>query len=161
MNIDNKIESRKPPVATTGIIGWLRINLFSNWFNTIVTLLVAYFLYQIIPWFLDWAIFSADFTHNYKGERIIDRSFCSRVANPEEYHAACWSIIIVRFYQFIYGFYPVEQVWRVNVTYFLLAIALIPLLVEQLPYRKHLIKFTIIFPIIAFILLSIIKLSST
>ena len=153
MNIDNKIESRKPPVATTGIIGWLRINLFSNWFNTIVTLLVAYFLYQIIPWFLDWAIFSADFTHNYKGERIIDRSFCSRVANPEEYHAACWSIIIVRFYQFIYGFYPVEQVWRVNVTYFLLAIALIPLLVEQLPYRKHLIKFTIIFPIIAFILL--------
>ena len=38
MNIDNKIESRKPPVATTGIIGWLRINLFSNWFNTIVTL---------------------------------------------------------------------------------------------------------------------------
>ena len=113
--------------------------------NTIVTLLVIYFLYQIIPWFLDWSIFSADFTHNYKGEKIIDRTFCSRVANPEEYHGACWSIIIVRFYQFIYGFYPVDKVWRVNVTYFLLAVALIPLLVEQLPYRKHLIKFTIVF----------------
>ena len=153
MNINNHIEARKPPVATTGILGWLRMNLFSNWFNTIVTFLVAYFLYQIIPWFLDWAIFSADFTTNYKGELIVDRTFCSRVANPEEYHGACWSIIIVRFYQFIYGFYPVEKVWRVNLTYFLLAVAIIPLLFENLPGRKHLVKFTIIFPIIAFILL--------
>ncbi len=153
MNMNNHIEARKPPVATTGILGWLRMNLFSNWFNTIVTLLVAYFLYQIIPWFLDWAIFSADFTTNYKGELIVDRTFCSRVASPEEYHGACWSIIIVRFYQFIYGFYPVEQVWRVNLTYFLLAVAIIPLLFENLPGRKHLVKFTIIFPVIAFILL--------
>ena len=102
MNLSNQIQNRKPPVATTGIVGWLRMNLFSSWLNTIVTLLVAYFLYQIIAWFLDWSIFSADFTHNYKGERIIDRTFCSIVSNPEEYHGACWSIIIVRFYQFIY-----------------------------------------------------------
>ena len=107
--MNNHIEARKPPVATTGILGWLRMNLFSNWFNTIVTLLVAYFLYQIIPWFLDWAIFSADFTTNYKGELIVDRTFCSRVANPEEYHGACWSIIIVRFYQFIYGCYSTSR----------------------------------------------------
>ena len=39
-----------------------------------------------------------------------------------------------------------------NVTYFLLAVALIPLLVEQLPFRKHLIKFTIIFPNYIFLL---------
>ena len=39
-----KFESRKPPVATTGIIGWLRINLFSNWFNTIVTLFCIFSL---------------------------------------------------------------------------------------------------------------------
>ena len=153
MNLSNQIQSRNPPVATTGITGWLRMNLFSSWFNTIVTLLVIYFLYQIIPWFLDWSIFSADFTHNYKGERIIDRTFCSRVANPEEYQGACWSIIIVRFYQFIYGFYPRELVWRVDLTYALLVIAIVPLLFERFPLRKHFLKFTFIFPIIAFILL--------
>ena len=152
MNQQNSA-SRKPPVATTGLIGWLRMNLFSNFFNTIITLLVIYFLYQLIPWFLNWSVFTADFTHNYLGERISDRTGCSRVANPEEYHGACWSIIIVRFYQFIYGFYPVEQVWRVNLTYFLLTVAIIPLLFENLPGRKQLVKFTIIFPIIAFILL--------
>ena len=152
MNQQNSA-SRKPPVATTGLIGWLRMNLFSNFFNTIITLLVIYFLYQLIPWFLNWSVFTADFTHNYLGERISDRTGCSRVANPEEYHGACWSIIIVRFYQFIYGFYPRELVWRVDLTYFLLVIALVPLLFEKFPFRKHFLKFTFVFPIIAFILL--------
>ena len=153
MNHQNLVSSRKPPVATTGIVGWFRINLFSNWFNTLITLLVVYLLYQLIPWFLNWSVFTADFTHNYLGERISDRTFCSRVANPEEYHGACWSIIIVRFYQFIYGFYPRELVWRVDLTYVLLVIAIVPLLFERFPFRKHFLKFTFIFPIIAFILL--------
>ena len=47
-------ETRKPPVATTGFIGWFRQHLFSNWINSIITILVIYFLYQLIPWFLDW-----------------------------------------------------------------------------------------------------------
>ena len=34
MNLENQINTRKPPVATTGLIGWLRVNLFSSWFNT-------------------------------------------------------------------------------------------------------------------------------
>ena len=53
MTTENFSQSRKPPIATTGVLGWLRLNLFSNWFNTILTLTVAYFLYQIIPWFLN------------------------------------------------------------------------------------------------------------
>ena len=53
----------------------------------------------------------------------------------------------------MYGFYPSEQVWRVNLTYFLLVVALLPLLIEKIPGRKHLIKFTIAFPIVAFVLL--------
>ena len=64
MNHQNLVSSRKPPVATTGIVGWFRINLFSNWFNTLITLLVVYLLYQLIPWFLNWSVFTADFTHN-------------------------------------------------------------------------------------------------
>ena len=54
MNLENQFNTRKPPVATTGLIGWLRINLFSNWFNSLVTIFVIYCLYQLIPWFLDW-----------------------------------------------------------------------------------------------------------
>ena len=153
MTTENISQSRKPPIATTGVLGWLRMNLFSSWFNTILTFLVIYLLYQIVPSFFNWAIFSADFTHNYLGERIIDRTFCTRVMEPE-LGGACWAIIFVRFYQFIYGFYPVEEVWRVNVVYFLLVIAVAPLLIEKFPKRKYFLYFTFIFPVIAYFLLA-------
>ena len=153
MTTENFPDSRKPPVATTGFIGWLRMNLFSNWWNTLLTILVVYFLYQIIPSFLNWSLFSADFTHNYLGQLIIDRTFCTRVMDPE-LGGACWAIIFVRFYQFIYGFYPVEEVWRVNIVYCLLVVAIAPLLIEKFPQRKYFLNFTYIFPIIAYFLLA-------
>ena len=153
MTTENFSKSRKPPVATTGLLGWLRMNLFSNWSNTLLTIFIVYFLYQIIPWFLNWSVFSADFTHNYLGQLIVDRTFCTRVMEPE-LGGACWAIIFVRFYQFIYGFYPVEEVWRVNIVYVLLVVAIAPLLIEKFPQRKYFLYFTIIFPIIAYFLLA-------
>ena len=146
-------EVRKPPVATTGIIGWLRINLFFNWTNSLITLFVIYCLYQFIPWILDWTIFSADFKYNYLGEQITNQEMCSRNLDPEN-GGACWAVIYVRFYQFIYGFYPKVEVWRVNLAYLMLAFALLPLLYAKLPYRKYFLYFTYIFPVIAYFLLN-------
>ena len=146
-------EARKPPVATTGILGWLRINLFSNWVNSLITIFVLYILIQFIPWILNWTIFAADFKYNFNGEEIINREMCSRVLDPEN-GGACWAIIYVRFYQFMYGFYPREEVWRVNLSYFMLAVAIVPLLFDKFPFRKHFLKFTYVFPIIAFFLLN-------
>ena len=147
------IESRKPPVATTGILGWLRMNLFSNWVNSLVSIFVLYILIQFIPWILNWTIFAADFKYNFNGEEIIDRTMCSRVLDPEN-GGACWAIIYVRFYQFMYGFYPRDEVWRVNLSYIMLAVAVVPLLFDKFPFRKHFLKFTYVFPVIAFFLLN-------
>ena len=146
-------ESRKPPVATTGVLGWLRANLFSNWVNSLISLFVIYILFQFIPWILNWTIFAADFKYNFNGEEIVNREMCSRVLDPEN-GGACWAIIYVRFYQFMYGFYPRDEVWRVNLSYFLLVVAVVPLLFDRFPYRKHFLKFTYIFPVIAFFLLN-------
>ena len=147
------IESRKPPVATTGILGWFRMNLFSNWINSLISLFVLYILIQFIPWILNWTIFAADFKYNFNGEEIINREMCSRVLDPEN-GGACWAIIYVRFYQFMYGFYPRDEVWRVNLSYIMLAVAVVPLLFDKFPFRKHFLKFTYIFPVIAFFLLN-------
>ena len=147
------IESRKPPVATTGILGWLRMILFSNWVNSLVSLFVLYVLIQFIPWILNWTIFAADFKYNFNGEEIIDRTMCSRVLDPKN-GGACWAIIYVRFYQFMYGFYPRDEVWRVNLSYTMLAVAVVPLLFDKFPFRKHFLKFTYVFPVIAFFLLN-------
>ena len=146
-------ESRKPPVATTGILGWLRMNLFSNWINSLVSLFVLYILIQFIPWILNWTIFAADFKYNFNGAEITDRTMCSRVLDPEN-GGACWAIIYVRFYQFMYCFYPRDEVWRVNLSYIMLAVAVVPLLFDKFPFRKHFLKFTYVFPVIAFFLLN-------
>jgi general L-amino acid transport system permease protein len=146
-------KSRKPPVATTGLLGWLRMNLFSNWVNSLVSLFVLYILIQFIPWILNWTIFAADFKYNFNGAEITDRTMCSRVLDPEN-GGACWAIIYVRFYQFMYGFYPRDEVWRVNLSYIMLAVAVVPLLFDKFPFRKHFLKFTYVFPVIAFFLLN-------
>ena len=146
-------QTRKPPVATTGILGWFRMNLFSNWVNSLISLFVLYILFQFIPWILNWTIFAADFKYNFNGEEIINREMCSRVLDPET-GGACWAIIYVRFYQFMYGFYPRDEVWRVNLSYIMLAVAVVPLLFDKFPFRRHFLKFTYVFPIIAFFLLN-------
>ncbi len=146
-------QTKKPPVATTGILGWFRMNLFSNWLNSLISLFVLYILFQFIPWILNWTIFAADFKYNFNGEEIINREMCSRVLDPET-GGACWAIIYVRFYQFMYGFYPRDEVWRVNLSYIMLAVAVVPLLFDKFPFRKHFLKFTYVFPIIAFFLLN-------
>ena len=42
-------DAKKPPVITIGVIGWLRKNLFSTWYNVILTSLGIYIIYVAIP----------------------------------------------------------------------------------------------------------------
>ena len=49
-----------PPRMSVGVLAWLRGNLFSNWFNTLLTLLAVYLVWLVIPPLLQWAIFQAD-----------------------------------------------------------------------------------------------------
>ena len=138
--------------STNKIILWSKKNLFSNWVNTLITVLSIYFIYEVSVFFLDWAFFKADFLTNFRGERIIDRTFCSKNIEPGSY-GACWAIIHVRFYQFMYGFYPAAEVWRVNLVFFLLPFALVAIFFDKVPFRKYLLYFTLVFPFIAFYLL--------
>ena len=56
--------------------------------------------------------------------------------------------------QFIYGFYPEAERWRVNLVFILAAILLMPLLIPRLPAKGlNAILFFLAFPIVAFFLL--------
>ena len=139
-------------ISSNKIFIWSRKNLFSNWVNALITVLSIYFIYEVSFFFLDWAVFKADFLTNFRGEKIIDRTFCSKNIEPGS-HGACWAIIHVRFHQFMYGFYPAGEVWRVNLVFILLPIALIAIFFDKVPFRKYLLYFTFIFPFISFYLL--------
>ena len=52
----------KPPVSERGIIGWLHSNLFSNRFNTALTIVFGVFLGTVAWLGLSWLILDADWT---------------------------------------------------------------------------------------------------
>ena len=59
-----------------------------------------------------------------------------------------------KFTQFIYGFYPEAERWRVNLTFLLAALLLLPLLIPRLPAKSlNAGLFFIAFPVVAFFLL--------
>jgi general L-amino acid transport system permease protein len=68
---------------------------------------------------------------------------------------ACWPFIQAKFSQFIYGFYPEPERWRVNLVFILGAVLLLPLLLPKLPGKGiNAGLFFGAFPVVAFFLLS-------
>lgn len=129
-----------PPRMSVGGLGWLRANLFSSWFNTLLTLFAAYLVWLIIPPLLQWAVFQADWHGTTRADCTSD--------------GACWVFIRERFDQFMYGFYPQELRWRVDLTVWLAVIGAAPLFVPMMP-RKVLygLCFLVVYPLLAYWLL--------
>lgn len=130
-----------PPIRTTGIIGWSRKNLFSSPLNTILTLLTLLLLWKSLPPLFEWAVINSVSTAD-------SREQCwNQMSSPGS--GACWAFIKDRVALFTYGFYPPELRWRVNISFVLLALAVVPVLYEKLPYRKYGLIFSAVFPFIA------------
>jgi len=139
MSIHQPHPDLPPPVAIVGALGWLRQNLFSSPANTAMTLLGVYLLYLFIPPLLRWALFDASFAGNTAAD-------CTG-------SGACWVYIKVRFGQFMYGFYPEAERWRVNLVGILLIVLAAPLFFERFKHKGLLGGFILmVFPFIAFFL---------
>lgn len=59
VNRDHPSPARKPPVTETGVIGWMRANLFSGWLNTILTVVALIALYYIVVGIVRWVFIDA------------------------------------------------------------------------------------------------------
>ncbi|MGE0239470.1 MAG: amino acid ABC transporter permease [Parvibaculaceae bacterium] len=133
-----------PPPNTTGVMGWVLQNLFSTPLNALLTLLGAAFVLWLGWGIFDWAILRGVFT----GE---DREAC--VAVPDS--GACWPYVWAKFHQFIYGFYPFDQRWRVNICLIVGAIALATMAIPSLPHKKwNALFLLVVYPLLTFILLT-------
>jgi general L-amino acid transport system permease protein len=135
-----------PPSRERGIIGWIREHLFSSPLNIVLTLLSLLLLWWIVPPLLNFLIFDAVWT----GE---DRTAC--VVTPERPRVgACWAFVIERINFFVYGFYPVNERWRVDVFFALLAIGIVWLLASWAPNKRAAaLYFFIALPIVSVMLL--------
>jgi general L-amino acid transport system permease protein len=140
------IQPLPPPASLVGPWGWARAKLFSSPLQTLLTLVGAYVAYVLVWNFIDFTIVRAVWTG-------ADRDACldEKVGRSV---GACWPFISAKFGQFMYGFYPVEHRWRVNLTYIIAIALLVPLLIPSLPHKAlNAILFFGIFPVLAFILL--------
>jgi general L-amino acid transport system permease protein len=129
-----------PPGKVFGPMAWMRNNLFDGWFNTVLTLVSVYLIYLIIPPLLDWALFNA----NWVGTTQAD---CTK-------EGACWVFIHQRFGQFMYGYYPAEFRWRVDLTVWLAILGVAPLFIAKVPKKGFYgLGFIVVYPVIAYLLL--------
>ncbi len=140
------VPERSAPVKTTGFIGFLRTRMFNSPTNillTVVGLLLIWF--TVIP-ALKFLLIDAV----WQGA---DRTACL-AENAGHAVGACWPFIEAKFSQLMYGFYPEAERWRVNLTFALAALLLLPLLIPRLPAKGlNAGLFFIAFPVVAFFLL--------
>ena len=132
---------KAPPVTERGVVKWLRENLFSGWFNTILTLVGLYIIWSLAAAGLPWLLNSV-WNASSLGE-------CREIAGPAG--GACWAVIKERWHQYLFGFYPQDAYWRPTLAFVLLFVALAPVLFTQVP--KKLLWFTLLYPAICFFLL--------
>ncbi|GKY89187.1 amino acid ABC transporter permease [Sinisalibacter aestuarii] len=124
------LPERDPPPSTTGVIGWLRKNMFDGVWNTLLTIasigLIVWVLGHILPWIWSptWNAGSLDQCREIVG--------ASGKAS-----GACWGVIHERWPQMLYGFYPAELRLRPTLAFFLLFIALIPVLFNMISRRMN------------------------
>ncbi len=132
-----------PPRTEVGVWGWVYHNLLSTKMNFAITVVTIYFLYLIIPPMVDWLFFNAVYNAGSRDE-------CRAIMDAELGGArgACWAFIGHRFELFVYGFYPVESRWRVNLSFIMLLAALVPVLFDHVPYRKWGLWYSLAAPIL-------------
>ncbi len=77
----------KPPRTEVGLLGWLKKNLFSTWYNALLTILSMAFIYVVLRGIITWVV-----------------------------RDARWEVVTTNFKVFMIGRYPVEEAWRVLVS---------------------------------------------
>jgi general L-amino acid transport system permease protein len=73
-----------PPTVSLGVRGWLRQNLFSTWYNSVVTIVLLVILVRMLIAIADWALTEAR-----------------------------WGVVTANLRLFLIGQYPFDEAWRI------------------------------------------------
>ncbi len=107
---------KSPPMTQVGVLGWLRENLFSTWYNVVLSAIALYIIYFTVAVLWDWGIANAVWVAK-------DRRECFDI-NPD---GACWAGVIVWTKNIIWGRYAREDLWRVNLGAAILVVWMAPI----------------------------------
>jgi general L-amino acid transport system permease protein len=80
-------EVLKPPLTEVGLLGWLKKNLFSTWYNALLTIFSGFFIYGVLRSVITWVV-----------------------------RDARWEVVTTNLKVFMIGRYPSAEAWRVWVS---------------------------------------------
>ena len=82
-NVADVADQIRPPVASTGPLGWVRANLLDTWYNALLTIGVLAALYFLVRGFGGWVLLTAE-----------------------------WAVLTQNLQVLLVGQYPDEEIWR-------------------------------------------------
>jgi len=139
MAIYEQKNARPAPSNTKGILNWIFRNLLSTPLDVAMTFTVLAFLFWVIPPFINWSIIEADFVGTSRADCTGD--------------GACWVFISQKINMFIYGFYPEEEIYRVNIVFALFFVFVVLFKYFGNSFITKILIFSA-YPVIAFMLIS-------
>ena len=118
----------------------LNKHINTNNFNAVLTLLIIFVLIISVPPSLNWLIFDATISGDAKEACTGD--------------GACWTFVKIWLRRFIYGMYPNEHHWRINLAFIILiGLAFAGFFVSNKLKKLLPLFYIIVYPVIAFILI--------
>lgn len=126
----NIVPEQTPPLSSIGIIGWLKSNLFSSWFNAILTFLSTAFLFYVLSGLVPWTFLSI-----WNASSLNECREIAMATWGKTHGHACWAVINDRWVQLLFGFYPSHLYWRPILALLLLVPALAPVLFTEAPRK--------------------------
>lgn len=99
--------TREPPISQIGAVAWMRQNLFSSPWNSLLTFLSGWLLVIAVPALFEWAFFQAKMT-------------AATGLECHEASGACWAFIAEKHRLILFGTYPFDEQWRPLVSMLLL-----------------------------------------
>jgi len=128
-----------PPASETGIVKWVRENLFSSVTNSILTIAALYAIYSILSGSMPWILGGIWQAPSLQA--------CREILAGDS--AGCFAVLTERWHQLIFGFkYPQEAYWRPTLAFVLLIVSVAPVLFANLPRRMLIL--TGLYPFIGF-----------
>ncbi len=118
------LPSRPPATFTYGFAGWLKKHLFSSVWNTLLTIAVFTLLFMLLKPLLEWSVLEAVWSASTRRECL--------TSSPD---GACWAGVFPWFNNLIYGRYPDDLQWRVNLGFCIGIIWVAPLALKKVKQK--------------------------
>ena len=134
--------SLNPPAASrgAGAFAWLRRNLFSSVGNSLVSTILLVALASLVVKLVQWLIIDAQWSGS-------EPSACANTS------ALCWPFVRARMPQFLFGFYPDTELWRIKFGLGLGALLGVLLAIPRMPARRWIAAFLLVgYPPLAWVL---------